>query len=282
LTPQVQEGWIPGAGRRLWHHRIEVEDPIGGVLLLHGYSEHSGRYTHVLTELADHGFTVFAPTHRGHGRTATLPGLIRSVDTVIQDWRWVADALQNSVGEKPLFVVAHSMGALLSVLLLDADPRFHGAVLNGTPLTVPDHIATHNRWLARVLGGLVPWLPLQSFYDPTRSCSDAAVHAAAAADPLIYKGRIRAGTGAELLRALPRVEAALGRLRLPLLITHGGADRTVAPSASARLHANAGSVDKELQLFDGLLHEVHQEPSRDQVIGRWAVWMRRHAKEAQP
>ena len=63
-----------------------------------------------------------------------------------------------------------------------------------------------------------------------------------------------------------------------MLITHGGADPTVDVRISARLHARMGSLDKELHVFDGLQHEVHQEPERDAVIGRWLVWLKRQAR----
>ena len=244
MAEPVTEGWIAGAGRRLWHHRIDARDPIGGVLVLHGYSEHSGRYVHVLEALAARGFTCIAPTHRGHGRTATLPGLLRDANAVVQDWVWVTDALEHRVPDKPLFVLAHSMGALLAILLLTRDSRFSGAILNGTPLKVPDSISPASRLVARAVGGALPWLPVQPFFDATRATRDPAVHAASLSDPWIYKGWMRAGTGKTLLRALAEVDEAVPRLRIPLLITHGALDRTVAPEASARLHAAAGSADK--------------------------------------
>ena len=39
--------------------------PRGAVLFLHGMSEHSGMYLHVISALADAGFTVLAPDQRG-------------------------------------------------------------------------------------------------------------------------------------------------------------------------------------------------------------------------
>ena len=190
----------------------------------------------------------------------------------------VADHLERGVPDRPLFVLAHSMGALLALLLLDRDPRFHGAILNGTPYRIPDHIARSSRVAAQILGGVLPWLPLQRFFDATRATSDPAIHAEVLADPLIYKGWMRAGTGKALLGALSEAHQVVPGLRVPLLITHGGIDRTVPMDASARLHAASGSPDKELHVFDGLLHEVHNEPDRDVVIGRWATWMKRRVK----
>ncbi|MEL6527845.1 MAG: alpha/beta fold hydrolase, partial [Chloroflexota bacterium] len=39
------------------------------VMLVHGISEHSGRYAHVAEHLTSHGYHVYAHDHRGHGKS---------------------------------------------------------------------------------------------------------------------------------------------------------------------------------------------------------------------
>jgi len=50
---------------RLW----PIEEAKGWVHIMHGMSEHGGRYDHVATELNNAGFNVSADDHRGHGLT---------------------------------------------------------------------------------------------------------------------------------------------------------------------------------------------------------------------
>lgn len=277
--PAIRGRWLQGSGAiRVWSLQRPVPDAVAGVLLLHGYGEHSGRYTHVIEGLAQRGFALVAPDHRGHGRTARVPGDLESVDAILEDLAWAGDALERLAPGRPVYLLGHSMGALLALLLAGRERRWAGAVLNGTALTVPEQISPLARSLARVGGRALPWLGLQRFYDPHRGSRDPAVAAANLADPFQYKGRLRARTGLEVLQAMARAEVVAPTLRLPVLLTHGGDDRTVPIAASARLHTRIGSGDKEFHRFDGLRHEVHQEPERAAVIARWGIWMSRRAK----
>src|SRR3954464_5233087 len=70
--------WLPGGDVR------------GTVQLVHGASEHSGRYDRLATGLAAEGLAVYAMDLRGHGRTAESTGIGRfggglGVDTVLED-----------------------------------------------------------------------------------------------------------------------------------------------------------------------------------------------------
>ncbi len=44
-------------------------DPRGVLVLCHGLGEHARRYDHVAERLTEIGLVVYAPDHRGHGRS---------------------------------------------------------------------------------------------------------------------------------------------------------------------------------------------------------------------
>src|ERR1700676_2914971 len=44
--------------------------PRAAVIIVHGMAEHAARYARFAEELAEHGYAVYAPDLRGHGRTA--------------------------------------------------------------------------------------------------------------------------------------------------------------------------------------------------------------------
>ncbi|MDT5128678.1 MAG: hypothetical protein QOH54_4322, partial [Mycobacterium sp.] len=44
-------------------------DPLGVVILAHGYAEHARRYDHVAQRLGEGGLITYALDHRGHGRS---------------------------------------------------------------------------------------------------------------------------------------------------------------------------------------------------------------------
>ena len=274
------QGW---RGTQMFARRaMPVTSPIGGVLVIHGYAEHGGRHQDSIQALVSEGYAVLAPDLRGHGRSPKVHGDLHSLEGVMVDLARLGDHLQQLAPGKPLFILAHSMGALLSINLLAREQRWAGAVLNGTPLKVPERIPLLVQKIAKLLANVTPLLPLQGYYDATRGCRDPKEHETSRADPFQYKGKMRARTGAELLKALTAALDALPKIKLPVLVTHGGEDETVVLAASGTLHANLGAIDKEFHIFDGLKHEVHREPERAQVIHRWVTWIKRHTKESSP
>ena len=93
---------------RSWSARGE---PWAVVLLVHGLSEHSGRYEHVGEWLSEAGLEVRAYDQRGFGASGGRRGDVRT-------WRLLLDDLEARLGAArrpglPLVLYGHSMGGLL-------------------------------------------------------------------------------------------------------------------------------------------------------------------------
>jgi alpha-beta hydrolase superfamily lysophospholipase len=54
---------------------------------------------------------------------------------------------------------------------------------------------------------------------------------------------------------------------------HGTHDALVPADASRSLHEEAGADDKTLRLYDGLFHEILNEPEQRQVMAEMLSWM---------
>ena len=62
---------------------------------------------------------------------------------------------------------------------------------------------------------------------------------------------------------------------LPLLLMHGAADPILSAKASQEFAQKAG--DKvTLKIWDGLYHEIHNEPEKDQVFAYMLDWLGKH------
>ena len=94
--------------------------------------------------------------------------------------------------------------------------------------------------------------------------------------PLVYNGKTTARLGSELLKAMQRVTAEASRITLPIMILQGGADRLVDPNGARILYDTVGSSDKALKVYDGLYHEVYNEPEHNQVLGDVEMWLEKH------
>jgi alpha-beta hydrolase superfamily lysophospholipase len=112
--------------------------------------------------------------------------------------------------------------------------------------------------------------------DATDVSRDPAVVTAYQQDPLNHTGKLRARTGAEMLQSVDRVVAGLPQLTLPVLALHGTADRIMPYAASQLVHERVGSSDKTLTTYDGLYHEIFNEPEQDRVLDDLVAWLDAH------
>jgi acylglycerol lipase len=249
------------------------EQPRGSVLLVHGYSEHSGRYSRVIRALVQGGLAVVAPDHRGHGLTARLLGDIESREHVLADLG-IAHRRLLELGPGPVFLVGHSLGAAIALRYQQRHPdAIAGMVLNGVALRVPDSVPGSVRLLARALARLYPTLPLQPFFDATRNTRDLTSQRILREDPLGYRGPIRVRTGVEVMALIEEVRRDLHQVEVPALLTHGEIDKHVPVSVSHEVAATMRGGDITVRTFPGLLHETYQEPERDEVIASWVDWI---------
>ena len=54
---------------------------------------------------------------------------------------------------------------------------------------------------------------------------------------------------------------------------HGGSDPMTAPSGSQYLYQNIASSDKTLKVYDGLMHEIFNEPEAMDIYKEVVSWL---------
>src|SRR5262249_28247225 len=117
-----------------------------------------------------------------------------------------------------------------------------------------------------------PDLPVMELKDEAFS-RDPAVVRAMSNDPYILHIKGPAETGAEVLRAIARIQERMEAVTVPVLILHGGADRVTNPEGSKELNQRAGSMDKTLKIYPGFYHDLLHEPEREMVANDIIGWI---------
>lgn len=248
-------------------------DPTAVVLLFHGLGEHSGRYAHVAAALVARGYAVHALDHRGHGRSQGTRVFVKDYAEFQRDLVQFRGLVEEQHPEVPLFVLGHSMGGNLALgHVLDHQAGVRGLALSGAALAVTDDVSPALKKVARVLAKVAPGLRPQGL-DATAVSRDPAVVEAYLADPLNFTGKISAGLAGALFGAIDRFPARFAELRLPLLVMHGTADRLVPIAGSRALAAGAVNADVTTHYYEGLYHEILNEPERQQVIDDLLAWL---------
>ncbi|MGV9793757.1 alpha/beta hydrolase [Gordonia sp. NPDC003422] len=255
-------------------------DARGTLVIAHGLAEHGARYTHVVDRLVAAGFVVAVPDHVGHGRSGGKRLRVRGFADFTDDLDTVID--QVTTPDAPTFLLGHSMGGAIALdYALDHQDKLDGLVLSGAAVVPGDDLAPAAIKVAKILGRVAPWMPTTAL-DSASISKDRAVVAAYDADPLVPRGRIPAGLAGALLSTMQTFPDRLPSLHLPLLVLHGSADALTAPAGSEMVDRLAGSADKKLVIYDGLYHEIFNEPEQDIVIGDVVEWLEARAPIASP
>jgi alpha-beta hydrolase superfamily lysophospholipase len=71
---------------------------------------------------------------------------------------------------------------------------------------------------------------------------------------------------------IPQIFQHAAEFDLPILIMHGTADRLAYVRGSQEF-ARLTSCDCTLKLWDGLYHEVHNEPEKEDVLNSMTDWL---------
>ena len=243
------------------------------VAVVHGYAEHSDRYQHVAQRLVASGYAVYAFDLRGHGRSEGRRVLVRAMDEHVADLAAFLARVREREPGLPLYLLGHSMGGtIVTLFLISGHDGVSGAILSGAALQPRRGLSGIISSLFSLLGRLAPRLPLGKLGSETIS-RDPAVVERYDSDPLVYRGRVPAGTVSALIRATRTIDARMEAITLPLLILHGTSDQLTDPDGSRQLYERVRSNDKTLKLYDGLFHEVFNEPEQDEVLADVVAWL---------
>ncbi|NKY44369.1 alpha/beta hydrolase [Nocardia cerradoensis] len=245
------------------------------VVLVHGVAEHSGRYDHVGKRLADSGFAVYAFDHIGHGRSGGGRSNIESIDAAADNVNTMLDIASAKHPDLPRFVLAHSMGSLITLYLATRAPLDVAGIAVSAPPVVIEAGNPVQRLLAPALSRWAPNFGVLQL-DSAQISRDPEVVRAYDQDPLVYRGKLPARTATEILRGADFVLGHLDALRVPTLVLHGGADALAAPVGADRIEAGATATDLTVLRYPGLYHEIFNEPEREKVLGDLVHWLEEH------
>lgn len=274
----VEYAFEGAGGGRLFARRWTLESPLGAVVLIHGYGDHSGRYPGVAKALNAAGFSVYAYDQRGHGRSPGRRAYIGQFELLLEDLDAFLSFHREDLSGRPWFLMGHSMGGMvLARYLQTRTPEARGAVFSSPFLALNDDVPELLKKIAPVLGVVLPLAPAGRV-DNKGLSRDPKVVRTADEDPLAYHGYVAARTGAEFIRVIRDIQGAYGRITLPFLAVHGSADPIVPVSGARELYEKASSADKTLRIFDGGFHELWNDLDKEVFFQEVTDWLKHHAE----
>ena len=274
-----RSGRFEGAGgvQIFWQAWLPGGTPRAVVGMAHGASEHSGRYAWTGEQLAARGYALYALDHRGHGHSDGPRAVIDRMDNAVVDVGRLLELAtsESGNGAKP-FLLGHSMGGCIALAFATRrEEEIRGLILSA-PVAVLEAASPVQRIAGHVLSAIAPKLGVFAI-DSTTVSRDPEVVKDYDADPLNHHGKLPARTVHELSQEVGRFGESIARITVPLLVQVGTGDQLVPPAASELVYERASSDDKTIKRYDGLYHEILNEPERDAVVADTLAWLDAHS-----
>ena len=235
------------------------------ISLVHGFSEHGGRYAHLGKALNETGIALNTVDLRGHGLSGGRRGVVSSYTDFYGD----IDALIKETRERfpdiAHFLMGHSMGGgvLLNYKHARELPQIMGYIATGPLLRLSKPAPEILRPLMVALRALVPNFAFGQKVSGKDISTLAAEASAYEAGPLIH-GKLSPALGLDMIDYGEAAMEAADQWTAPLLLMHGEADAVTDPSATIEFKSRSGP-ETTLRTFEGAFHEIHNDICRQDV-----------------
>lgn len=253
-------------GMDLYGRSHLASDPDLHVIIQHGLGEHGGRYERLVERLNDRNISVHLMDLRGHGRSGGRRGDAAGVAELALDLEAFFAQLKELADLKRPVLLGHSLGgAVAATFALRHSNQFHlaGLAVSAAPFAVALNIFQRlKQGAGRLLNTVAPDLILDSGLDPADLSHDQAVVEAYRRDPLVH-GKLSVRLGLSILSCGKELIEQAPRLQIPLWAGHGSEDRITDPTGTEQFFLKAGTDEKSLDIYEGLFHEIFNEPDPD-------------------
>jgi alpha-beta hydrolase superfamily lysophospholipase len=271
IAPAV--GFLRGAGGiNLRWFRWDAAKARAGIVLVHGFGDHAGRYVELVRVLTGRGYSIFAYDVRGHGGSEGKRGHADRFELYLEDLDAVwAEARRVLKGD--LFLYAHSFGGLTAIRWLQTRATFPRAVILSAPwLAIEMKVPAWKLLASKVLLRVAPSLAISSGASrPDFLTRDPVRAADYDADPLVHH-RISArfyfeteeAQAAALADGIPR--------EVPVLLFVPGDDPLI-DAGTTLAWAKKKVPQADVRIREGGRHELHNDIDRDVALAAAADWL---------
>ncbi|NNF18259.1 MAG: alpha/beta hydrolase [Flavobacteriaceae bacterium] len=257
--------------QKVFFGHVKPLDPKGVVVIIHGFGEHSGRYTHsVIPFLLAQGQAVIFYDNLGHGKTEGQKGYCEGYEELLDLLeRFIAKAI-DLYPDLPLFLYGHSMGGNLALnLVVRRSTPVSGVIATSPYLRLAYQPPGWKMKLGRILQRIAPRFAMPSGLDPKGISSIPDEVDKYREDPLVHD-KITPNYAFPVMDAGDWIIKHADQLAIPALLLHGKMDPIIDHGGSVDFAD--GTDYGKLVLLDEGLHELHHDVSRDKLFQHIAKW----------
>ena len=258
----------------IYRKHLTPETAMGVVVLVHGFGEHSGRYTDsVIPMFNDVGLAVVAYDNIGHGKSEGKRGHCPSYEALLDVLATVIDKAKEVHPKKPVFLYGHSMGGNLVLnFAMRRKGDFAGIVATSPYLRLAFQPPKWKMVLGKMMLGIMPSITLPSGLDPNGISRIPEEVEKYKNDPLIFDA-VSPMYSFQVMQAGEWAIANADQLSCKTLLLHGTGDKIIDYPGSVEFHENAGKTT--LKLFEDGYHELHNDLCKDEMLICISEWLKK-------
>lgn len=271
--PEQQYSWKTSDGLTIQGRHWPVANPKAVACLVHGLGEHCGRYAHVADFFGKNQIALIGYDRRGHGLSEGKRGDAPSFDALLDEVETLLQQAKTQYPDTPFFLYGHSLGGNLALsFLLRKKPDLQGMLATGPFIRLPKAPPMLQVMLGKLMQHILPSMLQPNGLVLEGISRDKAEVEKYLADPLVHN-RISVRKGLFMLDAARTLDAFEGEMPVPALLMHGSADMLTSPAGTEDFAGRVGG-DLSFKKWEGLYHEIHNEPEKAEVMQAMVDWIK--------
>jgi acylglycerol lipase len=249
------------------------DKPRALVIALHGLTGHGGDMKSIGEYLAERGIAVFAPDLRGFGHYSGTKGHVISFEEYVEDTQNLVMQVKDTYLNKITYLLGASLGGINAIHYVVKYPRtVDGLILHCPAVSQKLDIGIGKRIAGTILSILNVKRYVTTGMDYQNASRNPENIKKLENDPL-RMNIVTPRFGIESLKASKNAMTVAPSIIMPVFLQQAGADKLVYPEKSKEFFDNLSSADKTWKLYEGLYHQLHEEPEKDQVLGDLYDWL---------
>ena len=249
----------------MWKWETE-NDAKGVVVIAHNILEHTGRYAYVITMLRRNGYHVIMGDLPGQGQTSRAnKGQIDDFNTYHENLlEWIKIANEYKI---PTFVLGVGLGGLIVLNLLEkAELPIEGVMLLSPMLELRRTGKGRKNKIISNLGKMSKDTRFKVGISSQELTRNEEIIDETDNDGLMLKKVTYRWYNLIVEKMKETMDHIKDIKQLPALIMYGTEDKILETDAIIELKDKLASNELYFKAWNGLYHEIHNEPERDQVM----------------
>ncbi|MEA3443764.1 MAG: alpha/beta hydrolase [Bacteroidota bacterium] len=254
---------------QLWQ---PVNNPKAIILLSHGLSDRSERFVHWAEKFVEYDYAFCCFDTRGNGKSGGKRGHCNIFGDFLLDIDLCLIEMKRLFPKTDLILYGHSMGGnVMANYLLHRQPKVKAAIITSPWLKLAQDPNILLLLIAKIASLLAPGLVQNANIKAHHLCDNPEVVQQYIDDPLIHDKITPAGFINIRNAGLWAIENA-GKLSVPTLLMQEKGDRITSFAATEEF-AKTSRGNCHFKSWDGLFHELHNEPFSDKVFQYIIDWL---------